>query len=81
MRTRRALLDTGYQVTPVIDRDYFSHNIPPSGETVFNVLTQKGYCYVSAGENIGWNNYPDDIATAAIQQQFMVEVTGDERAS
>ncbi len=24
-----------------------------------------------AGENIGWNNYPDDIATAAIQQAFM----------
>ncbi len=25
----------------------------------------------SAGENIGWNNYPDDIATAAIHKMFM----------
>src|SRR5450756_226103 len=26
-------------------RDYFSHNIPPTGEMVFAVLDQKGYCY------------------------------------
>src|SRR5450756_1147033 len=40
-------------------RDYFSHNIPPTGEMVFAVLDQKGYCYKLAGENIGWNsNYP-----------------------
>ena len=52
-------------------RDYFSHNIPPTGEEVFAVLDQKGYCYNVAGENIGWNNYPDDQATAVVQNNFM----------
>ena len=55
----------------MITRNYFSHNIPPSGYNVFHVLDKKGYCYVVAGENIGWNNYPDDIATAAIHKSFM----------
>jgi uncharacterized protein YkwD len=55
----------------MIVRNYFSHNIPPSGYNVFHVLDQKHYCYVVAGENIGWNNYPDDIATAAVHQAFM----------
>ena len=52
-------------------RDYFSHNIPPGGGMVFAVLDQKGYCYKSAGENIGWNNYPDDEATSVVQDNFM----------
>ena len=56
----------------MITRDYFSHTIPPSGEMVFDVMDQKGYCYSLAGENIGWNSgYGDDAATGAIQQMFM----------
>jgi uncharacterized protein YkwD len=55
----------------MITRNYFSHSIPPSGESVFNVMSQKGYCFNVAGENIGWNTYPDDQATAAIQDAFM----------
>ena len=55
----------------MIERDYFSHNIPPSGYNVFKVMDQKGYCYKIAGENIGWNNYPDDVATTTIHRQFM----------
>jgi uncharacterized protein YkwD len=55
----------------MITRGYFSHSIPPSGKNVFSVLDSKGYCYRIAGENIGWNAYPDDIATAAIHQSFM----------
>ena len=56
----------------MITRDYFSHNIPPSGEMVFDVMDQKGYCYTLAGENIGWNSgYGDDAATGAIQEMFM----------
>jgi uncharacterized protein YkwD len=54
----------------MIDRDYFSHDIPGYGR-VFDKLTEIGYCYKVAGENIGWNTYPDDQATAAIQQMFM----------
>jgi uncharacterized protein YkwD len=56
----------------MIDRDFFSHNIPPSGEMAWDVLDQRGYCYEVAGENIGWNmNWPDDQATAQIEQSFI----------
>ena len=48
----------------MITRDYFSHTIPGYGK-VWDKLHAIGYCYVVAGENIGWNTYPDDIATAA----------------
>ncbi len=52
-------------------RDYFSHSIPPSGEMVFAVMDQQGYCYKMAGENIGWNDWPDDQATQTVQDDFM----------
>jgi uncharacterized protein YkwD len=55
----------------MIVRDYFSHTIKGTSYNVFHILDQKGYCYRIAGENIGWNNYPDDSATYAVQNQFM----------
>jgi uncharacterized protein YkwD len=55
----------------MIVRGYFSHNIPPSGKTVFSILDSKGYCYAIAGENIGWNNYPDSTATKTVHRMFM----------
>src|SRR4029079_12563155 len=54
----------------MIVRDYFSHTIPGYGK-VWDKLSAVGYCYKLGGENIGWKNYPDDIATAAIHQSFM----------
>ena len=54
----------------MIVRNYFSHDIPGAGK-VFDEMTARGYCYKVAGENIGWNTYPDDVATAQIQQMFM----------
>ena len=54
----------------MIQRDYFSHSIPGYGK-VWDKLRAIGYCYKVGGENIGWNNYPDDIATAAIHKMFM----------
>ena len=54
----------------MIKRDYFSHDIPGAGK-VFDEMSARGYCYKVAGENIGWNNYPDDVATAQIQSMFM----------
>jgi uncharacterized protein YkwD len=55
----------------MIVRDYFSHQIPPDGHTVFDLMSNAGYCYNLAGENIGWNNYPDDQATDEVQTMFM----------
>jgi uncharacterized protein YkwD len=56
----------------MISRDYFSHSIPPMGRMVWDVMDQRGYCYEVAGENIGWNmNWPDDQATAQIEQSFI----------
>jgi uncharacterized protein YkwD len=54
----------------MIERDYFNHHVPGYG-SVFKKLDSKGYCYKVAGENIGWNTYPDDDATAAIHRMFM----------
>jgi uncharacterized protein YkwD len=54
----------------MISRGYFSHQIPGGG-TVFDAMGRKGYCFKLAGENIGWNSYPDDVATRAVHQQFM----------
>ena len=55
----------------MIVRGYFSHSIPPSGKNVFSILDSKGYCYAIAGENIGWNNYPDSTATKTVHRMFM----------
>lgn len=55
----------------MIERNYFSHSIPPDGKKVFDYLTASGYCFKVAGENLGTNNFPDDIATETIQQGFM----------
>jgi uncharacterized protein YkwD len=54
----------------MIVRDYFSHDIPGGGR-VFDTMDARGYCYRVAGENIGWDTYPDDAATAQIQKMFM----------
>jgi uncharacterized protein YkwD len=54
----------------MIERDYFSHDIPGYGK-VFKKMDAEGFCYKVAGENIGWNTYPDDEATAAIHGLFM----------
>jgi uncharacterized protein YkwD len=51
-------------------RDYFSHSIPGYG-SVFDKMSADGYCFHLAGENIGWNTYPDDVATSEIHQMFM----------
>ncbi|MEO5919440.1 MAG: CAP domain-containing protein [Candidatus Limnocylindrales bacterium] len=55
----------------MIDRGYFSHSIPPNGTKWYNELDRIGYCYTSSGENLGNNNFPDDSATATIQDGFM----------
>lgn len=54
------------------DRNYFSHSIPsPPGGDVFDELHRRGICYTVAGENIGSNNYPDDVATQTMFNGWM----------
>jgi uncharacterized protein YkwD len=55
----------------MIVNNYFSHEIPPDGHLVFRNMARAGYCSRTAGENIGWNNYPDDVATVAMHESFM----------
>jgi len=51
-------------------RDYFSHDIP-GGTKVFDELSERGYCYVVAGENIGWLSGPDGGAEQRIHEMFL----------
>ena len=53
----------------MIDRNYFDHTIPGYGK-VWDKLNAIGYCYNLAGENIGYNMYPANLATAEIQKAF-----------
>lgn len=54
------------------DRGYFSHAIPDApGGMVFDELHRQGICYTLAGENIGYNNYPDDVATQTMFNGWM----------
>jgi len=53
------------------ERGYFSHDIPPKGTKVFNELSERGYCYEVAGENIGWLSGPDDGAEERIHAMFL----------
>ena len=53
------------------DRDYFSHQIPPDGNMVFDYMQSDGYCFKVAGENIGLSTYGDDGATTSIETAFM----------
>lgn len=53
------------------ERGYFSHDIPPTGRKVFNELSDRGYCYVVAGENIGWLSGPDGGAEERIHAMFL----------
>jgi uncharacterized protein YkwD len=54
----------------MIDRGYFSHDIPGAG-SVFDLMTEREYCFDLAGENIGWNTYGDDTATDTIHQMLL----------
>jgi uncharacterized protein YkwD len=53
----------------MIDRNYFAHQIPPCGAYVWNVFNIGAYS--SAGENIGWNNYPPGQSVGQINTAFM----------
>jgi uncharacterized protein YkwD len=53
------------------ERDYFDHKIPPDDKLVFSYMSQDGYCFKVAGENIGLSTYSDAEATSRIEKAFM----------
>jgi len=52
-------------------RNYFAHEIPPGGQLVFHYMDLRRIAYNLAGEEIGWDNAPDDQATTMVQHMFM----------
>ena len=54
----------------MITRAYFSHQIPPDGRTVVDILESLGVPFLAAGENIAWNNATDFATVDAASQDF-----------
>lgn len=54
----------------MVARNYFSHTAP-TGETAFGLLSQAGYFYTIAGENIARNNYPDAESASIAMDGFL----------
>src|SRR5438445_6889013 len=55
----------------MIQRGYFSHQIPPCNQYVWPVLDAYGLHYYSAGENIAWNNSPTTTSASDANIAFM----------
>jgi uncharacterized protein YkwD len=51
-------------------RRYFSHTTP-EGVDVFVLMEQRGIRYYAAGENLAWNTYGEEQATAFALQGFL----------
>ncbi len=56
----------------MIERNFFSHQIPSCGAAVWPAITAAGLQYSSAGENIAWNNYsPQATSVDQANTDFM----------
>ena len=56
----------------MIQRNYFAHPIQGCGQYVFSIMQAYGVHYLSAGENIGWNNVANAGSSASsINVSFM----------
>jgi uncharacterized protein YkwD len=55
----------------MVARNYFSHDIPPDGRKVFDLMLARGVDYETAGENIAQNNAARDGTVQLAQQGFM----------
>ncbi|HEV1997756.1 MAG TPA: CAP domain-containing protein [Candidatus Dormibacteraeota bacterium] len=55
----------------MIERVYFSHQIPPCGSYVWPVMSAYGVQFSASGENIGWNNYDPTTSVAQVNTAFM----------
>lgn len=56
----------------MIERNYFSHQIPPCNAYVWPIIQSYGIQYTSAGENIAWNTYsPQSTSVDQANTSFM----------
>ena len=55
----------------MLNRNYFSHQIPPTGTTVVDQLESVGVTFLAAGENIAWNNAADFFTVQTASEDFM----------
>jgi uncharacterized protein YkwD len=55
----------------MIERGYFSHQIPACGQYVWPALQTAGVPFTSGAENIGWNNYPPDQSVDQLNASFL----------
>ena len=55
----------------MVTRNYFAHEIPPTGTRVFDLILSRGVDYEYAAENIGFNNAPRGGSVQHIQGEFL----------
>lgn len=55
----------------MVERNYFSHQIPPCSSYVWPAITATGMNWTNLGENIAWNNQDPSTATDGANTQFM----------
>ena len=55
----------------MLNRNYFAHEIPPTGALVFTLMKDRGIPYRIAGENLAWNNSPETTSVQRAEQDFM----------
>jgi uncharacterized protein YkwD len=56
----------------MVERNYFSHQIPPCNLYVWPIVTAYGLSFTRAGENIGWNTYsPQTYSVDAMNTTLM----------
>jgi uncharacterized protein YkwD len=56
----------------MIERNYFSHQIPPCSQYVWPIMQSYGVTFTAAGENIGWNTYyPQSTSVDQMNTAFM----------
>jgi uncharacterized protein YkwD len=55
----------------MLNRNYFAHEIPPTGDLVFVLMKERGIPYRIAGENLAWNNAAEAISVQRAEQDFM----------
>jgi hypothetical protein len=55
----------------MMTRNYFAHEIPPTGSRVFDLILARGVDYQYAAENIGYNNAPRRSNVSFMEGEFL----------